>query len=479
MRRLATQSRGGAVNSQRDYQTISDLGKPLCFKPEKPGESEVMIKYEARDHDEGFLFAGVGGYLAATATVDVQVEVDDGTGRVAGQVFRVEDQRYWTRIGVPWALKSGLPSAFSVRLKWKGSTDVWVWGLNCGGLSLSTSVLQAISIKGLTTVLKPMHLPEGLFLNHDSALAGGDIVEAKNVKWVEPDRPTDGKKCCQCQRGLPVDPRLADMRKTTTGRGRSPKHMLIAFHGHRSKATGHQNECVACKKFEINDHFNPIRTSDQLHESSTLTRERKRLLRDGDVLERFKERVTKEGFRTFVWKRFNKKCFKCDTPVGVDEYHLDHTRPLAYLWPLDEYATCLCSDCNNNKKDSFPSEFYSPEQLKMLSTIVGLPLVALQRRAVNPDELARIRADIVGFAKSWDARLFASVASRVGEMHSEIDLDAELKAADTSLHDQIVEALRNRPASVLEGEADAEPEEDEEIDLFEELGIDTPRPKKT
>jgi hypothetical protein len=230
--------------------------------------------------------------------------------------------------------------------------------------------------------------------------------------------------------------------------------MVIAFHGHASKKTGYQNECRACKKFEINDHFNPIRTADQHHESSTLMRERKLLLRDGSILDRFKERGSKEGFRTFIWKRFGRKCFKCGKPVTVDGYQLDHTRPLAYLWPLDEYATCLCSDCNNNKKDSFPIEFYSPHELKQLAEIVGLPLQDLEQRVVKEDELRRIRNDIIGFANKWDPRLFDAVASRVADVHTGINLYEELRVAAPALHQEIIQALRMRPPALLYNEGD-------------------------
>ena len=140
MRRLATQSRGGAVNSQRDYQTISDLRKPLCFIPTKTGDAEVTIKYEFSESEKGFLFAGLGGYLAADATVDIRIVVADGAGKVAGQVFQIEDQRYWTRAGLPWILAFGVPAAYIVKLQWKGPAQVLVWGLNCGGLPLSPSV---------------------------------------------------------------------------------------------------------------------------------------------------------------------------------------------------------------------------------------------------------------------------------------------------------------------------------------------------
>jgi len=235
--------------------------------------------------------------------------------------------------------------------------------------------------------------------------------------------------------------------------------MVLAFHGHSAKKTGYQNECRACKKFEINNHFNPRRTADQLHESSTLTRERKLLLRENEAIREFKERVSKNGLRHYTWTLFHRQCFKCGRAVRLKTYQLDHTRPLAYLWPLDRYATCLCETCNNNKKDSFPVEFYAKGELKRLSEITKLPLTELRKRSVNETELGRIRSDIVGFAESWSPRLFNSVAIRVREVRPDIDLFAELEAASSSLHKKIVAALQLRPAPVL-GE--------DELELLEE-----------
>jgi hypothetical protein len=63
--------------------------------------------------------------------------------------------------------------------------------------------------------------------------------------------------------------------------------------------------------------------------------------------------------------------------------HLDHTRPLALLWPLDEYATALCSVHNTEKRDRSPSDYYSAIELKRLSKITGLKLKELSDPTPN------------------------------------------------------------------------------------------------
>jgi len=452
MRRLAIQNRGGSVKSQRDYQSIIDLGKPLTFQPAGAGDSvSVTIQYEGED--EAGAFAGLGMYLAADRSVSVDLRVTDESGIIPiDRKVRLDSQHYWTRVGVSWALPRSSPRIWRVSLEWASAAHLTVWGMNCDSLRLPGPVEQSLNADGGSVGrLNSVHLaPEAFYLAHDSPLCGGSVVGDRNANWAEIDRPTPGKKCSQCQRFLPIDPRLSGLRSGALGAKRAPRNMVLAFHGHRSKKTGYQNECRACKKFEINDHFNPIRTSDQHHESSALTRERKLLLRENLILKQFKERGSKEGLRTFVWERFGRECFNCGLPVTVEGYQLDHTRPLVYLWPLDEHATCLCSDCNNTKKDSFPVEFYSPEKLRLLALKVGLPLEELRVKSVNQAELARIRSDIIGFATSWIPRLFNSVAIRVRDFHPEIDLFQELQEASPEHYERIVQDLRSRPVALLE-----------------------------
>ena len=63
--------------------------------------------------------------------------------------------------------------------------------------------------------------------------------------------------------------------------------------------------------------------------------------------------------------------------------NLDHTRPLAFLWPLDGTATALCKSCNGLKRDRSPQDFYTVEALARLSQITGIPLEDLQHDRPN------------------------------------------------------------------------------------------------
>ena len=76
---------------------------------------------------------------------------------------------------------------------------------------------------------------------------------------------------------------------------------------------------------------------------------------------------------------------------------LDHTMSLAFLWPLDTTATCLCPTCNSKKRDKFPVEFYSEEKLAKLSKITGLNEEVLHSRAVNIKAIRVLAKKVVWF----------------------------------------------------------------------------------
>jgi hypothetical protein len=451
MRRLATQSRGDTVKSSRDYQTITELGAPLTLRPKVFGKTTIASLRYSHPSASGDV-AAFGGYFAAAKDVRLHFVVTDNSGNSCFDQFcELESQRHWTRIGQIWIQNSPSPH-WTLTLTWQGESPLHLWGVGVASLVLSKPASEFIqdSTDGLEYLNKRHLSPESYYLSHGSPIGGASLVKRTNVEKGPSTRKNPGKKCSQCQRHLPIDPRLQRHRSKAKVARRSPQNMVLAFHGHKSKKTGYQNECRACKKFEINDHFNPRRTSDQLHESSVLTRERKLLLRENEVIKEFKQRVSKKGLRHYIWSLFNKKCFNCEVPVKLSGFELDHTRPLAYLWPLDRYATCLCSGCNNNKKDSFPIDYYNNNKLKQLSNITGLEIKDLRKRTVNQNELRRIRCDIESFAKSWSPRLFGSVASRVSDVEPEVDLFSDLRDVAPEIHDNIVATLSLRPAPVSE-----------------------------
>ncbi|MFW6025777.1 MAG: HNH endonuclease [Candidatus Woesearchaeota archaeon] len=149
---------------------------------------------------------------------------------------------------------------------------------------------------------------------------------------------------------------------------------------------GHQLECKACKKFFVNAPLNPMRTSQQFREDSLRRRHFEiliNILLDKKIIHHEFKRKHNQEFSEHIWKKFNKRCFKCGEKLKLDEMHLDHTMPLAYLYRLDETATCLCSEHNIKKRDTFPVDFYSEDELIKLSKITGLNLETLYSRKPN------------------------------------------------------------------------------------------------
>lgn len=149
---------------------------------------------------------------------------------------------------------------------------------------------------------------------------------------------------------------------------------------------GHQLECRACKKYYVNFALNPLRNAQQFKEDGLRRRALEVLvntLLDQDLIHHEYENRTKKQFTEHIWKKFDKRCFKCAKKLKINEMHLDHTMPLAYLYRLDETATCLCAEHNSKKRDSFPADFYSNEERIILSQITGLDYAVLSSRTPN------------------------------------------------------------------------------------------------
>ena len=166
---------------------------------------------------------------------------------------------------------------------------------------------------------------------------------------------------------------------------------------------GHQLECKACKKFFVNAPLNPQRNSQQFKEDGLRRRAIEVLvnkLLDRNLVHFEFEKRTKREFSRYIWEKFNRRCFKCgpdSEPIDLSEMALDHTLPLAYLYRLDETATCLCSSHNSQKSDHFPVDFYSEDELIRLSKITGLSLKQLHSKEVNEKVLKLLIENVVWF----------------------------------------------------------------------------------
>ena len=430
MRRLAKQNREDVYATRRDYQEVH-VASSLRLRAE--GGVRELTWIAAADGINAEPFFGVGGFISVPGQTEMLLTVvrED---QCVERPYHVGNA--WVRFGVALEVRQTAEAIISLSFA-DAQEYVDVWGL---AASLTEFPIGNGAERPPLAELNEVHLlPETLYLDHS-----GDLPPTlTGLNDVLPGGEIALKKCSYCGRLLPLGP--------------GPQGSL-SFHKHNAKLTGHQNECRSCKKWRINNAFNPLRTPDQLNESSIITRERRLLLRENEILHQIKEREGR-GLKSIVWDRFDGRCFYCQRPLKLSEVQLDHTRPLAYLWPIDEHATCLCAEHNNHKKDRFPVDFYTEAQLIKLAEITGLALEQLQQRSVCEAELDRIREDIAGFAAKADARAFNAIARKVIEIRPRIDLWAELKSADNEVFDRVWYLAQVRPDPVG-GEAGADDVDD-------------------
>ena len=440
MRRLAKQRRDDDYASRRDYQAIQEHKSLRIAGNRKPLKVLQLIQTLAAKRSK---IGGFGGYIQTDVSTEISVDVVVGKTKLLSETFT--SGKAWARIGLAFPLERDADLVVHLNLT-RPVAHLDLWGLDAGAITLPN--LKQVTTPTVADINFSHLLPETLYLSHSVPLAL-DIDEQHSSPFVRKDGTAIHlKKCSYCGRLLPLDP---------------ARPGAIAFHKHNAKLSGHQNECRACKKWRINDSFNPLRTVDQLNESSLITRERRLLLREPEILQRIKDRKGR-GLKSIIWEKFGKKCFHCGKPLQLDEVELDHTRPLAYLWPIDEHATCLCAEHNNFKKDKFPVDFYSTSQRRELARIIGLSFAELSTRSVCKPELKRILDDIVGFATSWDARVFNAIARKIREIHPEIDLFEHLSTADMKAYKKLVKDLASRPPPVIDDVSD----EDDPLAKLEE-----------
>lgn len=141
-----------------------------------------------------------------------------------------------------------------------------------------------------------------------------------------------------------------------------------------------QMECRSCKG-AINAYLNPKRTKQQLHESNLKRRV-------GDLL---LEGESEEIDINALFKRFNGRCFKTGVKLNKSDrssWEIDHMLPSSCLYPLTkENAALLSKEANNNKRNKWPSGFYTNNELIRLAGITGADLSLLSRKKpiLNPN----------------------------------------------------------------------------------------------
>lgn len=344
---------------------------------------------------------GFGLYWSATA--DLQVTPQNIPGKVA---LQSHPYPCWSKIGSFWLGKP--KNLIKVTFEALSPTKVFIYG-PIGGKITNSHLSTA-----RTALIGNMHTfaPETVFVAKNEHAA--TVALASTGKRINAsESPTLYLKSCnRCARFLPINIGGSDnsFERCTL----SFSNHCVADHRRPCKHTGFgrlrdvdsntqeilqldygfQLECRFCKKFEVNAMHNPQRTASQMKEDGTRRRFFELLLTElyrGSPQLRFRFRTGNE-LTDEVYKRFNGRCFMCDEPLPTPKaMHLDHTRPLALLWPLDEFATCLCEVHNNEKRDRFPSEYYAADKLSRLAEITGLPFAQLSQPTPNMDAIRELQ----------------------------------------------------------------------------------------
>lgn len=166
-----------------------------------------------------------------------------------------------------------------------------------------------------------------------------------------------------------------------------------------------QMECRACKG-AINAVLNCRRTSEQLRESGIRRR----------VADMFLAGQNEKLDVAALFERFGGRCFKTGKPLDIKKsgsWHIDHILPSKYLYPLTIHnAALLCTEANSNKRDLWPSRFYTSQQLVELAKITGadLRLLASREPVINTnidvnggvDRYLNVRNSAVSLSKRID-----------------------------------------------------------------------------
>lgn len=405
-------STGGEIHRKAVPITELDSNSPLVLEfdiPQKNGQ-----------------LAGFGAWFTSNQPINVSIQSDLEI-RVTLDQNSMPD---WGKFGSIWTAVSDETVNIKVTLTSSDLTRIAIYNPQCGVIN-HPHLDQAMEVKPV--LLKNMYqfAPEAIFvstpgevrLNHP---AGNETVEVVN------------KSCNRCARFLPIN--LNDERAHLSFSNHCvAPHRRPCSHSGFGKLRdietgqftqldyGYQLECRFCKKFEVNAALNPKRTPGQMKEDGARRRFIELLLTDlfgGSSQMLFRHKNKGLELADYIWRKFSAKCFNCDEPIaGPREMHLDHTRPLALLWPLDETATCLCGSCNSQKRDRSPSEFYSSDKLVELSSITGIRISDLQTPGPNTEAI-----DLLCSRQDWFFDEFLTKPELLKEREGKVAADLLVKA---------------------------------------------------
>jgi hypothetical protein len=333
--------------------------------------------------------SGFGAWFLTDSDADINVLAPDSI-KLTLEKFPSPN---WGKFGSIWTASDDSTVEVEVTFTSTVKNKVSIYAPMCG--VIHHSHLDE-ALENRPVLLKNMYqiAPEGIFLS-----AAGSVQMSRNDSAGSVELTT--KSCNRCARFLPIN--ILDERAHLSFSNHCvAPHRRPCSHSGFGKLQdvnsddvlkleyGYQLECRFCKKFEVNAAHNPRRTAGQMKEDGARRRSIELLLSElygGSPQMLFRHEHGQE-LSDYVWEKFDRKCFNCSSPIPTArDMHLDHTRPLALLWPLDQSGTCLCGSCNSQKRDRSPSEFYDESQIKRLADKTGIPVEELETPGPNKDAL--------------------------------------------------------------------------------------------
>jgi len=340
-------------------------------------ESPLIISWDIPNKNEQL--SGFGGWFIAN---NENVSIDYYTEDINLKTYqKIHLYPSWSKFGSAWFSENNKNIKVKTIFKSNKNCKINFWGLSVGVIEH-----QYLKQNIRDNVKKRMFesSPEALFLFIKEK---GNLEFNKKKVLKKPTKITL-KACNRCGRFLPVNFNNESNELSFSNHCKA-NHLLPCKHktfSHLNNVSdnkvhklkhGFQLEDRYCKKLAVNAPLNPMRTAGQMKEDGNRRRFFEELLEEiykGSPQILFKHKYNSE-LSEHIWEKFYKKCFKCKKNINTsNEMNLDHTRPLALLYPLDKTATCLCKTCNSSKRDRPPVEFYKEAELIDLSKITGLKL---------------------------------------------------------------------------------------------------------
>jgi len=330
-------------------------------------------------------WVGYGGWFWYRGRVQVSV-----TGGPKERTLTEHGPGAWNKIGSLWRPATRAPCSVEITFRAVSDLELAIFAMDAG--PVTHHYLKETRQKLLANMYS--FAPEANF--YDEGRGANVVKDAARTMSASVDIVL--KSCNRCGRYLPINIPPNERAHLSFSNHCVAAHRRPCAHGAFGKLRdvrgsvlqldfGFQLECRFCKKFEVNAAHNPKRSAAQMKEDGARRRALELLiealyLSTPQLLYR-----SKTGGRELtddVWEKFGGHCFKCGARLkSKNTMHLDHTRPLKLLWPLDGTATALCGSCNSEKRDRPPVEYYTDEQLIELSKISGCPIVELRSPAPN------------------------------------------------------------------------------------------------